>query len=43
MVLNYETICAISTAPGKGAVAIIRISGKDSVKICNQIFKAHNK
>jgi len=43
MVLNYETICAISTAPGKGAVAIIRISGKDSIKICNQIFKAHNK
>tara|TARA_B100000530_G_scaffold321468_1_gene255637 strand:+ start:744 stop:2129 length:1386 start_codon:yes stop_codon:yes gene_type:complete len=43
MVLNYETICAISTAPGKGAVAIIRISGKDSVKICNQIFKAHNE
>jgi len=43
MVLNYETICAISTAPGKGAVSIIRISGNEAIKICNKIFKAHRQ
>ena len=43
MVLNHDTICAISTAPGKGAVAIIRISGNDVIKVGNQLFQAHNK
>lgn len=30
---NSETICAISTAPGVGAVAMIRLSGPESFKI----------
>lgn len=29
-----ETIAAISTPPGKGGVALIRVSGKDAVAIC---------
>ncbi len=33
-----DTICAISTAPGIGAVSIIRISGKDSINIVSKIF-----
>ena len=43
MVLNHDTICAISTAPGKGAVSIIRISGNEAVQVTNQLFQAHNK
>lgn len=33
-----DTIVAISTALGVGAISIIRISGKDSIKIANEIF-----
>ena len=34
-----DTICAISTALGVGAVSIIRVSGKESIEIVNNIFK----
>lgn len=33
-----DTIAAISTALGVGAISIIRVSGKDSIKIVNKIF-----
>ncbi len=37
---NYAyTIAAISTPPGKGGVAIIRISGPDSLQIAERVFK----
>ncbi len=34
-----DTIAAISTALGVGAISIIRVSGSESVKIVNNIFK----
>ncbi len=34
-----DTICAISTSQGVGAIAIIRISGPNSIEIVNKIFK----
>lgn len=34
-----STICAISTAPGVGGIAVIRISGPEAFKICDQIFQ----
>ncbi len=34
-----DTIAAISTALGVGAISIIRISGIDAIKIANSIFK----
>lgn len=34
-----DTITAISTALGVGAISIIRLSGKDAIKIANSIFK----
>ena len=34
-----DTICAISTSQGVGAIAIIRVSGTDSIDITNKIFK----
>ena len=37
-----DTIAAISTALGVGAISIIRVSGKDAIKIVNKIFKGKN-
>ena len=34
-----DTIAAISTALGVGAISIVRLSGKDSIKIVNSCFK----
>lgn len=34
-----DTIAAISTAMGVGAISIIRVSGKESIPIVNKIFK----
>ena len=34
-----DTICAISTSQGVGAIAIIRVSGPDSIQIVNKLFK----
>lgn len=34
-----DTICAISTSQGVGAIAIIRVSGTESIDITNKIFK----
>ena len=34
-----DTIAAISTTVGVGAISIIRVSGTDSIKIVNKIFK----
>lgn len=33
------TICAISTAPGVGGIAVVRVSGKDAFTICDKFFK----
>lgn len=33
-----NTICALSTPPGVGALALIRVSGNEAIKICNSIF-----
>lgn len=35
-----DTITALATAPGAGAIAIIRVSGEKSPEIVNSIFKA---
>lgn len=37
-----DNIVAISTAVGVGAISIIRLSGKDVIKITNTIFKGKN-
>lgn len=36
--MNQETICAVSTAPGTGGIAVIRISGPEAIAICDTIF-----
>ena len=37
-----DTIAAISTSSGVGAISIIRVSGKESINIVNKIFKGKN-
>lgn len=37
-----DTIVAISTAQGKGAISIIRLSGKESIEIVSKCFKGKN-
>ena len=37
-----DTICAISTAIGTAGISIIRVSGNESIKIVNSIFKGKN-
>lgn len=41
--LNNDTICAVATAPGSGAIAIIRISGKNSFPVLWEVFKPLKK
>ena len=36
--MNDDTIAAISTPLGEGAIGIVRLSGEEAVKIANQIF-----
>ena len=38
MLKNYSSIAAISSPPGKGGVAIIRISGEDALQIAAEVF-----
>ena len=35
---NTDTICAISTPPGAGGIAVIRISGPDTISIVQKIW-----
>jgi tRNA modification GTPase len=37
--VELDTIAAISTPSGEGAIAIVRLSGEDAVKIADKIFK----
>lgn len=38
-IVQKEPICAVSTAPGNGAIAVIRVSGERSIEIVNGIFE----
>lgn len=37
-----ETICALATAPGVGAIAVIRVSGPDTFEKVSAIFRGKN-
>ena len=37
---NLDTIAAISTPMGEGAIAIVRLSGEEAIGIADQIFRA---
>lgn len=37
--MEYETIAAISTPMGEGAIAIVRLSGEEAIKIADRLYK----
>ena len=37
-----DTIIALATPQGVGAIAVIRISGKDAIRVCNEVFFGKN-
>jgi len=41
--IDQSTICAISTSPGMGAIALIRLSGNEAIQIANKVFQSPNK
>jgi tRNA modification GTPase len=41
--INKDTICAVSTAPGNGAIAVIRLSGEKALSICDKVFYPKTK
>lgn len=38
--MREEVICAISTPPGMGAIAVIRVSGAGSIKLVDKLFRS---
>ncbi len=40
--IHSSTICALATAPGSGAIAVIRLSGSESYSIAQSIFKSRS-
>ena len=43
MQTEFDTIAAISTAPGEGAIGIVRISGDLAISIANSIYQCGTK
>ena len=38
--LDQKTICAISTPPGIGGIAVIRMSGKEAIQIAEMVYRS---
>ena len=38
-----DTICALSTPPGRSGLAVVRVSGTKSLEIYRKVFKRKNK
>ncbi len=41
--VREDTICALSSAPGTGAIAVIRLSGHDAISIADTLFEFADK
>ncbi|MDT6952720.1 tRNA uridine-5-carboxymethylaminomethyl(34) synthesis GTPase MnmE [Companilactobacillus alimentarius] len=41
-VTEYDTIAAISTPPGEGAISIVRLSGDQAVAVAKKVFKGRD-
>ncbi|MBT28754.1 MAG: tRNA uridine-5-carboxymethylaminomethyl(34) synthesis GTPase MnmE [Thalassobius sp.] len=39
---NNDTIIALATPPGKGAIAVLRVSGKEAIATTNKLFPSKN-
>ena len=40
--INQDTIIALATPNGLGAISVLRISGKDAISITEKVFKSKN-
>ena len=40
-IIEFDTIAAISTPPGEGAISIVRLSGEEAVSIANRVFQSN--
>lgn len=43
MSLEFDTIAAISTPPGEGAIAIVRLSGTEAFEIADRVYRSGSK
>ena len=41
--INQDTIIALATPNGLGAISVLRISGKDAISITEKVFKSKNE
>jgi tRNA modification GTPase len=41
--IDQSTICAVSTSPGMGAIAVIRLSGSGAISITDKVFRSPKK
>ncbi|ENZ6559926.1 tRNA uridine-5-carboxymethylaminomethyl(34) synthesis GTPase MnmE [Enterococcus faecium] len=41
--LEFDTIAAISTPPGEGAISIVRLSGDQAVQLADKVYQSGNK
>lgn len=41
--MNQDTICALATANGMAAIGMIRVSGKDSIRLVNGVFSRSHR
>jgi tRNA modification GTPase len=39
---NADTICAVATPSGVGAIAVIRVSGEHTISLVNKVFRGKN-
>lgn len=42
-ILNNDTICAIATPHGMGAIAVVRVSGSEAISVVSRLFKQNGK
>lgn len=41
--IDQSTICAISSSPGVGAIAVVRLSGSEAIEIADKVFVSPNR
>lgn len=40
MSLEFDTIAAVSTPPGEGAIGIVRLSGEEALQVADKVYQA---
>jgi tRNA modification GTPase len=40
---DQDTVCAVATPPGRGAIAVVRLSGPGAIEICSKFFRSRKR